>query len=207
MNIQYISLIQCIVEFLHWVIQVIVKLFCLKLGPYSFTKFLYYNQKDLWLAPFLQVEVSVVNSAGSSFCWNYATDTCYSNYTGANILQLCRFWGSIAVMLVVLSATIMLVDLFVAIMQVNVYVAIMLLEVSATFMQVKVSATNILVSLCCNHSGEYLLQSFRWYFLKCIMYMTISIVIMQMTVSVVAMYVTVSSSSFIFLSLTDTHFS
>ena len=37
--------------------------------------------------------------------------------------------------------------------------------------------------------------------------MTISIVIMQVTVSVVAMYVTVSSSNFIFLSLTDIHFS
>ena len=39
------------------------------------------------------------------------------------------------------------------------------------------------------------------------MHMTISIVIMQVTVSIVAMYVTVSSSNFIFLSLTDTHFS
>ena len=45
------------------------------------------------------------------------------------------------------------------------------------------------------------------YFLQCIMHMTISIVIMHVTVSVVAMYVTVSSSNFIFLSLTDTHFS
>ena len=27
------------------------------------------------LSPFLQVKVSVVNSAGGSFCWNYATDT------------------------------------------------------------------------------------------------------------------------------------
>ena len=37
--------------------------------------------------------------------------------------------------------------------------------------------------------------------------MTISSVIMQVTVSAVAMYVAVSSSNFIFLSLTDTHFS
>ena len=91
MNIQYNSLIQCTVEFLHWVIQVILKLFCLKLGPYSFTKFLYYNQKDLWLAPFLQVKVSVVNSAGGGFCWNYATDTFYSNYAGANVC--CNYAG------------------------------------------------------------------------------------------------------------------
>ena len=37
--------------------------------------------------------------------------------------------------------------------------------------------------------------------------MTISIVVMHVTVPVVAMYVTVSSSNFIFLSLTDNHFS
>ena len=43
--------------------------------------------------------------------------------------------------------------------------------------------------------------------MQCIIHMTISIAIMQVTVSVVAMYVTVSSSNFIFLSLTDTHFS
>ena len=30
--------------------------------------------------PFLQVKVSVVNSAGNSFCWNYATDTFNGNY-------------------------------------------------------------------------------------------------------------------------------
>ena len=45
------------------------------------------------------------------------------------------------------------------------------------------------------------------YFLQCIMHMTISAVIMHVAISVVAMYVTVSSSNFIFLSLTDTHFS
>ena len=39
------------------------------------------------------------------------------------------------------------------------------------------------------------------------MHMTVSIVIMEMTVSVAAMYATVSSKNFIFLSLTDTHFS
>ena len=47
------------------------------------------------------------------------------------------------------------------------------------------------------------MQSCRWYFLQCIMHMTISIVIMQVVVSVVAMYVTASSSKFIFLSLTS----
>ena len=91
MNIQYNLLTQCNVEFLHWVKQVILKLFCLKPGPYSFTKFLYYNSKDLWLAPLLQVKVSLVNSAGGSFCWNKATDTFYSNYAGANVC--CSYAG------------------------------------------------------------------------------------------------------------------
>ena len=44
------------------------------------------------------------------------------------------------------------------------------------------------------------------YFLQSIMH-NISIVIMHVTVSVVAMYVAVSSSNFIFLCLTGTHFS
>ena len=43
--------------------------------------------------------------------------------------------------------------------------------------------------------------------MQVVFYMTVSIVIMQVTVSIVAMYVKVSSSNFIFLSLTDTHFS
>ena len=32
MIIQYNSLTQCTVEFLHWVIHAVLKLFCLKLG-------------------------------------------------------------------------------------------------------------------------------------------------------------------------------
>ena len=96
MNIQYNSLTQCTVEFLHWVIQVILKLFCLKLGPYSFTKFHYYNQKDLWLAPFLQVKDSVVNSASGNSCWNYVTDFFYSHYADGNV---CRNYASFEVLL------------------------------------------------------------------------------------------------------------
>ena len=51
------------------------------------------------LPRFLQVKASVVNFASGSFCWNYATDSFYSNDTDANIpcnyacfevlLQLC----------------------------------------------------------------------------------------------------------------------
>ena len=43
MSIQYNSLTQCTVAFLHWVIQVKPKLFCLKLGLYSFAQFLYHS--------------------------------------------------------------------------------------------------------------------------------------------------------------------
>ena len=48
------------------------------------------------------MNISVVNFAGDSFCWNYATDTCYSNYAGDNVcsnyiafwvpFQLCRWY-------------------------------------------------------------------------------------------------------------------
>ena len=111
-------------------------------------------------------------------------------------------------MSVVLSATIMLVDLFVAITHVTVSVVIMQLEVSAAFMQVKFSAANMWVTV----------------FIE-IMHMGVSVAIMQVVFSTVhyandyfycnylgdcfccSLYVTVSSSNFIFLSLTDTHFS
>ena len=87
------------------------------------------------------MKVSVVNSAGSSFCWNYATDTFHGNYVGENA---CCIYASFEV---VLSVTGMLMDLYVVIMQVNVSVAIMQLEVSATHMQVTVSATNIWMTI------------------------------------------------------------
>ena len=92
------------------------------------------------------MKVSVVNYAGGSFCWNYATDT-YNNYADANIC--CNYAGFeiLLQLCLLLSATYMLVDLFVVIMQVIVFVAIMLLEVSAVFMQVKVCATNMWVTI------------------------------------------------------------
>ena len=51
------------------------------------------------------MKVSVVNSAGDSFCWNYATDTFYGNYVSDNVC--CIFAGFEEV----LSVTDMLVDL------------------------------------------------------------------------------------------------
>ena len=71
------------------------------------------------------MKVSVVNSAGGSFCWNYETDIFYSNYAGASICCNYALRSSIAIVLVVLSATFILVNLFVALMQVTLSVEIM----------------------------------------------------------------------------------
>ena len=84
----------------------------------------------------------------------------------------------------VLSVTGMLVDLSVTIMQVTISVAIMQLEVSAAHIQVTVSATNMWMTIFIVVM-QSLLQLCLWYFLQCIMYMT------------------VSSNNFIFRSLTD----
>ena len=101
------------------------------------------------------MKVTVVNSAGDSFCWNYATDTLYGNYA-SNVS--CIFAG----FEVVLSVTEMLVDLSVTTMQVIVSVAIIQLEVSATHMQVTVSAINMWMTIfteimqtgvCYNYAG------------------------------------------------------
>ena len=81
--------------------------------------------------------VSVVNSAGVSFFWNYATDTFYGTY-------VCRIYAVIGVVLSVIG---MLVDLSVIIMQVTLSVAIMQLEISAAHMEETVSAANMWVAI------------------------------------------------------------
>ena len=65
---------------------------------------------NLRLTPFLQMRDSAVNSACGSFCWNYAIDTSYANYTGDTV---CCIYAGFEV---VLFVTGMLVDLSVAIM-------------------------------------------------------------------------------------------
>ena len=65
------------------------------LNYYSKTSPLQYKWRwnDLWLAPFLLVKISVVNSASGSFCWNYSTDTFYSNYAGSSVWKfLTKFF-------------------------------------------------------------------------------------------------------------------
>ena len=88
------------------------------------------------MVPFLQVKVSIVNSAGGTFCWNYATDTFYGNYASDNVC--CIFAGSE----VVLSVTSLLVDLSVTTMQ-----FLLQLEVSSAHIQVTVSAANMRVTI------------------------------------------------------------
>ena len=96
------------------------------------------NKKNLRLAPFLLVKVSVVNSGDGCFCCNYATDLCiYGNYASENVC--CIFAG----FQVLLSITGMLVDLSATTMQVTVSVAVMQLEISAAHMQATVPAANI----------------------------------------------------------------
>ena len=88
------------------------------------------------------MKVSIIISAGGSFCGNYATDLCiYGNYASDN--ACCILAG----FQVLLSVTVMLVDLFVTIMQVTGSVAVIQLEVSAAHMQVTVSATNMWVTI------------------------------------------------------------
>ena len=108
-------------------------------------------------------------------------------------------------MQVVLSVTVTLVDLSVAIMCVTASTAIIQLEASATLMQVTVSASNMWVTifivfmqvggLCCNYAGGTFAMH-NCFYCK-----------MQVTVSVIATQVALSSNNFVFLSLTDTHFS
>ena len=104
------------------------------------------------------MKVSVVNSAGGSFCCNYATDLCiYGNYASDNVCCI------LADFQVLLSVTGMLVDLSVTIMQVTVSVAVMQLQVSAAHMQVTFSAANMWVTIftvimqmgvsVCNYEG------------------------------------------------------
>ena len=57
------------------------------------------------MAPFLLVNVSVINSAGGSIFRNYGTDTFYGNYAGDNV---CCIYAGFEV---VLSVTGMLADL------------------------------------------------------------------------------------------------
>ena len=84
------------------------------------------------------MKVFVVNSAGGSFCWNYATDALSGNYADGNV---CCIYAGFDMVLSVIG---MLVDLLLQMlqMQVTVSVPVMQLEVSSAHMQVTVSVAN-----------------------------------------------------------------
>ena len=106
------------------------------------------------------MNVSVVISAGGSFCWNYTTDTFYANYAG----DVCCIYAGFEV---VLSVTSILVDLSVAIMQVTgsaanmwvtIFIVIMHIGVSVAIMQVVFSVVHYAHDcFYCNYSVDFLL--------------------------------------------------
>ena len=101
--------------------KVILKLFCLKLGAYSIAKFIYFNKKKFWLAPFLRVEDYGVNSPGASSCnWSFLEKLCRwqcQQIVIMQIMQILRFCCNYA------------------------------LEIPAVLIQVTVSAANIWVTI------------------------------------------------------------
>ena len=127
------------------------------------------------------MKVSVVNSAGGSFCCNYATDLCiYGNYASDNVCCL------LAGFQVLLSFIGMLMDLSVAIVQVTFSVAVTLLEVSAAHLQVTVSAANMWVTtfFVIMQMGVAIVAIMQVLFSAVdYAHMTVSIVIMQVTLS------------------------
>ena len=124
----------------------------------------------------------IVHSAGGRFCWDYVTDTLEQLCRWQCLLQLWRFWGPEA--LVQLCRWYFPLQLCWWIWCTNssdsfsIEYVYLCWQESLAIMQVVLSA----VSNC--------------FYCK-----------MQLTASVIAMKVTLSSNNFIFLSLTDTHFS
>ena len=111
------------------------------------------------------MKVSIVNSAGDSSCWNYATDTdtFYSNYAGDNV---CCIYADFEV---VLSVIVMLVDLCVAIMQlevsaanmrVTIFIVIMQIGTSLGIMHLVFSALHFVYHLLyCNYASDCFCRS------------------------------------------------
>ena len=92
-------------------------------------------------------------------------------------MQLCRFSGSIAITLVVLSAT-YVGGSFRCSYEGDCFCCIMQLEVSATLTQVKISAANMWVTIfiekvllqvgvCCNHAGGIFYGAFLHDYFYC----------------------------------------
>ena len=104
------------------------------------------------------MKVSVANSAGGSFCWNYGTDTFYGNYAGGNFLLHTLVDYSVAVMLVTVSVAVMQLEVSAVLMQVTVSVANMWVTVFLVILQMGVSVAVMKVVLSavdCAHDSSY----------------------------------------------------
>ena len=125
------------------------------------------------------MKVSVVNSAGGSFCCNYATDVCvYGNYASDNV---CRIFASFQVLL---SVTGILVDLYLY----NNYASdcfccsYAVRSFCSTYAGDSFCSKYVGDNFYCNYADESLYCSYAvGIFLQGIMHMTASIVIMQVT--------------------------
>ena len=103
------------------------------------------------------------------------SETFICPYIGLNLNVCCIYAG----FEVVLCVTGMLADHSIAIKQVTLSVEIMQLEVSGAHMQVTVSAANIqMTTFVVIMQMRDLLELCRWYFQRCIVHMSVSIVIM-----------------------------
>ena len=100
------------------------------------------------------MKVSVVNSAGGSFFWNYANDT-YSNYAGANVFFLVKkVTVSVAIIQLEVSGTLMQVKISAAYMSVTNFIEIMQVGVSVAIMQVAFSTVHYAQDyFYCNYAG------------------------------------------------------
>ena len=143
MNIQYMSLTQCTVEFLHWVIQVINLVVTHSLNFFTITKTIsdcHHFCKWKFLLSILQVVVfwELCN-------WHFLKQLCRCQ----RLLQLCRFWGSTAIMYAggTFYTYVGGFFFFSTVTKEQSPAAIMQVEVSTTLMQVKISAAYMWVTI------------------------------------------------------------
>ena len=134
------------------------------------------------MAPFLQVKISVVNSALGSFCWNSATDTLWQLCKWQRLLHFCRFWGFTfcywygggssynncasdcfcCSYTLDVSAAHMQVTVFAANMWVTIFIVIMQMGVSVAIMQVVFSAVHYAHDCFhCNYAGDSFFYSYE----------------------------------------------
>ena len=121
-SMQYNSLKQCTLEFLHWVIHEILKLFCLKL---VFT----HSLNFFIVTKMISDCHHFCNSTGGSFCWTMQLTLSKA------VMQVPMSFATVQVLSFYCNY-----DFFFAVRKMTISIAIMQLEVSATLMQLKIFA-------------------------------------------------------------------